>query len=275
MGSAEPISTQTGCAGVPQSLPHAQGAPAAPHPAAPRAHSLCPHPLSPCSAPSTFPVCRGGAGTQGSHAVPACSQPLAAQTEAQKELVECFLSLPIASLPAQPNWAEQGCLTGFYPARLVWLCPHCLLARQVYFLVLLAAAFMWDELLCSPELQPGSGELLCTHRSVLLPPGRAKTSSPVTATGNVPVPGHAVPCVVALESLSASLLAMAAQGMLIQRTAGLLRQPQILLHGQNLCPNARKEENWPHPRAERSVTPGGVQDMARHGTQCLLWVIRW
>lgn len=61
---------------------------------------------------------------------------------------------------------------------------------------------------CSAPQRPslGLGELLCTHRSVVVPPGRAKAFSPVTSTGNVPVPIHVVPCVVALEGLGGSAL---------------------------------------------------------------------
>lgn len=58
---------------------------------------------------------------------------------------EWLLNLPVALLPAQPNWAERCYLTGFHPAWLVWPLPCRLLARQLYFLVLLAAALMWDE----------------------------------------------------------------------------------------------------------------------------------
>lgn len=55
------------------------------------------------------------------------------------------MSLSQTLFPAQPNRGEQCYVTGFYPAWLVWLLPDWLLARQLYFLVLLAAALTWDE----------------------------------------------------------------------------------------------------------------------------------
>lgn len=174
------------------------------------------------------------------------------QQRHKKELDECFLNLPIASLPAQPNWAEQGCLTGFYPARLVWPLPRWLLARQLYFLVLLAAAFMWDELLCSSETQPGAGGAP-VHTQVC---GGATRQGQGLLTSDIhwecPSPNPRCPLCGSPGRprwLSTALLPVAGHGMCIQRAAGLLRQPRALGIGwpKPVCPNAKEAENWPHP----------------------------
>lgn len=160
-GSARPMQPGRACRGPPV-LAHAQGAPAVPVP--------------PCS-----PTAPAAGWHCGSHTVPCPG--LAA--EPQKELSECLLKLP------QPRWAEQGCLTGFQPAGLVWCClAACWRDKCIFW-------FCWQQLSCGMSCSAplgcslALGQLLGTHSSVLVPPGRARTSSAGPSSGEVP--GHVVP----------------------------------------------------------------------------------
>lgn len=155
----------------------------------------------------------------------------------------------LASLPAQPDW---------FPSSSAGLAVASLLAGETNCIFWFCLQQLSCGMSCSaPQSSSlGLGELLCTHRSVLVPLGVSQSSlSPVWWPWSASV---AQPC-------------SAPHGC----TGDVHPKGSRALRPKWTHPNARKAEDWPRPWEQRAVTPGGAQERTGRGTQCLGWVTGW